>query len=88
MERWEGFRQCPGCGLDLVTGEGERACSWGECPYLPEPLDVFCPQCRFNLYTMEGNPSCVDPVACEQAVEALSHVENARRWIATREPAR
>jgi hypothetical protein len=36
MTRWEGFRQCPGCGYDIATGEGERSCSWGDCPHLPE----------------------------------------------------
>jgi hypothetical protein len=43
MARWEGFSQCPGCGYDFATGEGERSCAWGDCPYLPEELDVFCP---------------------------------------------
>ncbi len=42
MSRWEEFRQCPHCDLDLATGEGERACAWGDCPYLPEELDVYC----------------------------------------------
>jgi hypothetical protein len=82
MPGWEGFRRCPGCGLDFSTGEGERACSWGECPYLPEDLDVFCAYCRFNFFTMEGNPSCDDPTACSHAVEPLSHGENVRRWAA------
>ena len=41
MARWEGFRKCPGCGYDFATGEGERSCSWGECPYVPEAIDVF-----------------------------------------------
>jgi hypothetical protein len=80
MARWEGFQKCPGCGYDIRTGEGERSCAWGECPYLPEELDVFCPNCRFNLFTMEGNPPCDDPMACPHSVEALSHVENVRRW--------
>ncbi len=56
MAGWEGFSQCPGCGYDFATGKGERSCAWGDCPYLPEELDVFCPQCRFNFRTMEGNP--------------------------------
>jgi hypothetical protein len=80
VERWEGFRQCPGCAVDLATGEGERSCSWGECPYLPEGLDVFCPNCRFNFFTMEGNPPCEDPLLCDHGVEARSHIENLRRW--------
>ena len=61
MARWEDFRKCPGCGLDIATGEGERSCAWGDCPYLPEELDVYCDTCRFNFFTGEGNPSCEDP---------------------------
>ena len=82
MARWEGFRQCPGCGFDFATGEGERSCSWGECPYLPEELNVFCDTCRFNFFTMEGNPSCEDPLDCPEAAEPLAHVENLRAWEA------
>jgi hypothetical protein len=61
MAGWEGFSQCPGCGYDFATGEGERSCAWGDCPYLPEELDVFCPQCRLNFLTMEGNPALRRP---------------------------
>ncbi len=77
MARWEGFQQCPGCGLDIATGEGERSCAWGECPYLPEELDVYCPNCRFNFFTMEGNPPCEDPMTCAARCRAA---------IARREP--
>jgi hypothetical protein len=80
MARWQDFRQCPGCGFDLGTGEGERGCSWGECPYVPADLNVFCDQCRFDFYTMDGNPMCEDPMACPEGAEARSHVENYRRW--------
>ena len=44
---------------------------WGECPYLPEELDVYCDTCRFNFFTGEGNPSCDDPSSCEHATEPL-----------------
>ena len=81
MARWERFTKCPGCGLDIGTGEGDRGCSWGECPYLPEELDVFCPGCRFNYLTLEGNPPCGDPMTCEHRHEPLAHVENYRRWV-------
>ena len=81
MARWEGFEQCPGCGLDLLTGEGRRACSWGDCPYLPEEMNVTCPYCTFNFLTMEGNPPCEDPLKCEHAAEPLSHIENLRKWL-------
>ncbi len=81
MGGWEAFRQCPGCGFDLVTGDGVRSCSWGACPYLPEELDVFCPNCRFNLFTMEGNPQCGRPGVCEHSAESRSHVANLRAWL-------
>jgi hypothetical protein len=80
MAGWEGFRQCPGCGYDIATGEGDRACSWGDCPYLPEALDVFCPQCRFNFFTMQGNPSCGRPGVCEHSADAREHVQAVRAW--------
>ena len=79
MAKWEGFTQCPGCGFDIRTGDGVRSCSWGDCPYLPEELDVFCPDCRFNFFTMEGNPPCEDPVTCEHALGPLEHVANLRK---------
>jgi hypothetical protein len=82
--RWKEFQQCPGCGYDLGSGEGERACSWGECSYLPDELDVFCEQCRFNFLTMEGNPSCDDPMRCEHAAAPIAHVVNYRQWAAAR----
>jgi hypothetical protein len=87
MARWQGFSKCPGCGFDIRTGEGVRGCAWGDCPYLPEELDVFCAYCRFNFFTMEGNPPCEDPMTCEHATEPLEHVENVRRWAAERSPA-
>ncbi len=87
VARWEGFRKCPGCGYDFATGEGERSCSWGECPYLPEAIDAFCAYCRFNYFTMEGNPSCEDPMTCPHGVEPLSHIENLRAWIASQSAA-
>ena len=80
MARWDRFEQCPNCGLNLATGEGHRSCSWGECPYLPEELDVYCEECRFNFFTMEGNPTCPDPSTCEHAAGPLQHAENYRRW--------
>jgi hypothetical protein len=83
MARWEGFRQCPGCGFDLRTGEGVRSCSWGDCPYLPEELDVYCPDCRFNFFTMEGNPPCEDPMTCAHGAEPRQHVGNLRTWLET-----
>ena len=82
MTTWIEFRKCPGCGLDLATGEGTRACAWGACAYLPEELNVYCDDCRFDFFTMEGNSPCADPLACEHAREPLAHVENYHRWLA------
>jgi hypothetical protein len=82
MGRWEGFRQCPGCGYDIATGEGERSCAWGDCPYLPEALDVYCPNCRFNFFTWEGNSGCGRPGTCEHGVDPRSNVANVRTWLA------
>ena len=79
-DRWKGFRPCPQCSFDFATGEGERGCAWGECPYLPEELNVFCDYCRFDFLTMEGNPSCADPTTCQDGAEQRSHVENLREW--------
>ncbi|MDP9297160.1 MAG: hypothetical protein M3O98_00620, partial [Actinomycetota bacterium] len=61
-------------------GEGERGCSWGECPYVPEELNVFCDYCRFDFLTMEGNSPCADPTTCEHGEEPRSHIENVREW--------
>lgn len=80
MGRWEEFRQCPGCNYDFATGGGERSCSYYDCPYLPSELNVFCDDCRFDYFTMEGNPSCDDPALCEHGVDARANVENVHRW--------
>src|SRR5215216_662119 len=87
MGRWEGFEQCPGCGFDIGTGERQRSCAWGDCPYLPEKLNVMC-DCRFNFFPMEGNPSCEDPLHCEHPAEPLAHVENVRERQAGRPASR
>ncbi len=81
--RWLSFRPCPGCTFDIATGEGSRGCSWGDCPYLPSELDVFCPHCRFNFFTMRGNSLCGRPGVCERSVEARANVPNLRRWLET-----
>jgi hypothetical protein len=85
MGKWEGFTKCPGCGFDISTGEGQRSCAWGECPYLPEELDVFCPYCRFNFFSMEGNSPCEDPLNCDHSKEPLEHVKNLKRWAESRQ---
>ena len=84
MANWMEFEKCAGCGWDIGTGEGERGCAWGECAYLPEELDVYCEQCRFNYFSLEGNPACDDPLTCQHAPVPLAHVENYRRWASGR----
>ena len=74
---------CPGCQYDFGTGEGQRGCSWGECPYFPEELNVFCEDCRFDYFTMEGNHRCEDPLICEQGAAALVNLDNYRQWRST-----
>jgi hypothetical protein len=59
--------QCEACDYDLATGFGERGCHYGECPYLPDALDVVCPTCRYNFAVEDGNPECGDPPRCEFA---------------------
>lgn len=67
VPKWMRFEPCSHYEYDFATGEGERSCSYGDCANLPEDLDVFCEQCRFNYFTMEGNPGCEDPLTCEHA---------------------
>jgi hypothetical protein len=75
------FRQCPTCTYNLATGEGERNCNYGGCPYLPDELDVFCPRCNYNFLTREGTPGCPGG-ECEYASEAVAKVAMMRRWLA------
>jgi hypothetical protein len=87
MERWRNFEPCTNCAYDFATGDGERGCRLGECAYLPAELDVFCPDCRFNFASMEGNPPCEEPEICEHGAEARAHVENLREWQRPHAPA-
>ena len=82
------FRQCPDCTYDFATGEGTRSCAYAECPYLPQELDVFCPWCRFNYLTQEGNSPCDDPMQCDHRFEPLEHVAIFRAWAAGETPTR
>lgn len=79
------FRQCPDCSYDLATGDGQRSCSYGTCPYLPEELEVHCPTCWYNFYTGEGRSECSDPPSCEFARdEAPVRVAAVERWLSSR----
>lgn len=76
------FQQCVHCSYDLATGEGQRGCHLYECPYLPERLDVRCPTCLFNFWTMDGNPGCSDPPRCAFARdEAPKRVAALGEWL-------
>jgi len=72
-----------GMRVRLRDGRRRAFVQLGDCPYLPDELSVFCDTCRFNLFTMEGNPSCEDPLHCAHAAEPLEHVENLRTWQTT-----
>jgi hypothetical protein len=61
-------------------GGGRPILLVGRLPVRSQELNVFCDQCRFDFHTMEGNPSCEDPMACEQGAPARSHVDNYRQW--------
>jgi hypothetical protein len=75
------WRQCAVCTYDIATGEGEPACHWYACPYLPDELDVFCPSCSYDFFTHEGRSECGDPPACEHArLVAPERVAAVREW--------
>lgn len=81
------FEACADCGWDFVTGNGERSCSYGECPYLPMELDVRCPQCLYNFYTGEGEAACGDEPTCDFArTEASERLANLELWMAEHRP--
>ncbi|MEP7054646.1 MAG: hypothetical protein ABI912_05300 [Actinomycetota bacterium] len=85
LERALHFEQCPSCNWDFITGEGERACHYYGCPYLPEALDVLCPSCNYDFATSEGRPECGEPPSCEFATEeAPGRVSALREWTRRR----
>jgi hypothetical protein len=76
------FRQCPLCSYDISTGEGERGCHYGDCPGLPEELDLRCPTCYYNVLTDDIVPACGDPPTCTWAVEeAPRRLELLAAWL-------
>ncbi len=76
------FLRCEGCGYDFRTDLGERACHYYECPSLPEELDVWCPTCRYNFMTDDGNPECGDPPDCGFARDvAPERVRTLNAWL-------
>ena len=87
MADWMEFRKCAGCNYDFATGEGEKACSYYDCAYVPEELKAFCPYCMYDYVTGEGNPPCGDPDHCDHGIEARANVPNVVRWKAQFESA-
>lgn len=79
------FQRCELCTYDFRTDEGERGCHYGECPNLPEELDVWCPTCWFNFMVGDGNPECGDPPTCDFAREvAPARVAALDAWLTLR----
>lgn len=79
------FVQCPTCTYDLASGQGERNCNYGECPYLPEALNVTCPVCNFNFHERDGVPACGEPPACDFARETVGpRLRVLRDWLEAR----
>lgn len=77
------FSPCPSCRIDLVTGEGDRACHYYACPLEPDLLLVTCPTCNYNFASGEGRAECGDPPTCDYAVtEAPTHVAALAQWNA------
>lgn len=79
------FVQCPTCTYDFATDEGHRNCAYGECPYLPEALQLHCPTCYYNFASGEGNPACSDPPKCDFAREVVpARLDVLAEWQAVR----
>lgn len=82
LERLARFRRCSHCSYDVATGEGKRACHYGDCAYLPEELDPRCPTCLYNFWTDDLEPECSDPPSCEFArFEAPRRLEALSYWL-------
>jgi hypothetical protein len=76
------FHVCEHCSYDFRTDEGERSCQYGECAYLPDELDVWCPTCRYNFMVGDGNPACGPSPTCDFARNvAPERVRALRAWL-------
>lgn len=79
------FVTCPTCTYDIATGQGTRNCSYGECPNLPEVLDVTCPLCNFNFRARDTVPACGETPTCDFARETVGpRLRVLRDWLAAR----
>lgn len=81
------YTQCPTCTYDVATDQGSRNCSYGECPYLPEALDVTCAVCNYNFVARDTVPACGEPPRCDFARETVGpRMKVLREWLAARSP--
>jgi hypothetical protein len=63
--RCEAFRQCPGCGFDFGSGEGERSCSWGGLPLPARGAECLLRSVPLQLLHHGGQPTQRGPaVVC------------------------
>jgi hypothetical protein len=62
------FVACEDCTYDFATGEGARNCTYGECPNLPEALQLRCPTCYHNFVADDTVPGCGETATCEFAL--------------------
>ncbi len=82
------FTACPTCTYDIATGQGTRNCNYGECPNLPEVLDVTCPVCNFNFLARDTVPACGENPTCDFARETVGpRLKVLRDWRASHLPA-
>ena len=87
LDKLLAFHTCPFCTFDLETGEGERNCHYGECPYLPEQMNTRCPTCNYDFLTDDLVPECGDPPTCHFArTEAPLRVQALRYWLEHQAP--
>lgn len=72
--------QCPGCSPEKLGVEGEKPCSFYDCPGLPHELEVTCNLCMFDFAAADGQPKC-DHATCETALRLKKNVPTYRAWI-------
>lgn len=71
--------QCPGCSPEKMGAEGERPCSFYDCPGLPAELKVTCDICMFDFAVGDGQPKC-DHATCETALRLKKNVPTYEAW--------
>jgi hypothetical protein len=73
--------RCPGCTPSAVVAPDARPCSYYDCPWLPEELQVTCTQCMFDFVAGDGQVKC-DHSACPTAIRLKANVPIYRAWVA------